>query len=167
MAVTLQGEEHKGLKSKLIATEELYFVALAGKPRAANKAPISLPEVAKYPLVLSAIPYTGRMILQEAAARAGVKLNVVAEINTSWALLATVEAGLGATMMAMSAIPRHSPIHCFDFRSFSPSIKHQISLCISDELPLTAAARLTVRTIPPLIAELAAAGQWPALRLSL
>ena len=25
MAVTLQGEEHKGLKSKLIATEELYF----------------------------------------------------------------------------------------------------------------------------------------------
>jgi LysR family nitrogen assimilation transcriptional regulator len=166
LAVILCGPEHKGLKSRLLATEELYFVTRADKSRSARKTPISLPEVAQHPLVLSAAPYTGTTMLQGAAARAGVTLNVVAEINTSAALLATVEAGLGATMIAMSAVPRHSPLHRFEFRRFIPSITHPISLCLAEDLPPTTAARLTAEAIPWLISELANNGKWPSITLA-
>jgi LysR family nitrogen assimilation transcriptional regulator len=161
VALTYENLNGKGLSSKLLAAEELYFVVLRNNEEDPNQTtPVSLKEVAGYPLLLPARPYIGRILMEEAAARAGVKLNVIGEINTAGALREAAAAGLGATMLAWSGIAQYPNHERFVIRPVTPSIKRRIWLYVSDVLPLSAAAKATVQLMPSLFAELAMANAW-------
>jgi LysR family nitrogen assimilation transcriptional regulator len=161
IALTYENLNGKGLNSKLLAVEELYFVVL-GKTaeKLTDQTHISLKEVAGYPLLLPARPYIGRILMEEAAARAGVKLNVIGEINTAGALREAAAAGLGATMLGWSGIAQYPNYDRFIILPVTPSIKRRIWLYVSDVLPLSAAAKATAQLLPSLFDELAAANAW-------
>jgi LysR family nitrogen assimilation transcriptional regulator len=162
IAITYENLNGKGFNSKLLAVEELYFVVL-GEPserQLNDEKHISLKEVAEYPLLLPAHPYIGRILIEEAAARAGVKLNVISEINTAGALREAAAAGLGATILAWSGIAQYSSRDGIIIRPITPSLKRRIWFYVSDLLPLSSAAKATALIIPSLFDELAAAHAW-------
>lgn len=161
IALSYENLNSKGLNSKLLAEEELYFVVLGTTSERLNdETPISLNEVAEYPLLLPARPYIGRTLIEEAAARAGVQLNVIGEINTAGALREAAAAGLGATFLAWSGIAQYSSRDRFMIRPVTPSIKRRIWLYVSDVLPLSATTKAAAQIIPSLFGELATANAW-------
>ncbi len=151
----------KYLKAKLIAVEDLYFVLNAKNAKSLNARPhISLKEIAAYPLVLPGHPYTGRKLIEEAAARAGANLNVIAEVNTAGALREAAAAGIGGTILAWSGYahyPKRSRLAIF---AITPTIQRRIWLFMSDLLPLTATAKATARLIPSVFAGIATVNNW-------
>ena len=119
----------KGLKTKLIAVEDLYFILSAKNAKNLNtRSHISLKEIAAYPLVLPGHPFTGRKLIEEAAAREGAKLSVIAELNTAGALREAAAAGIGATILAWPGYahcPKRSRLAIF---AITPTIKRRIWL---------------------------------------
>lgn len=83
--------------------EELVLVSRAGSD-VATESPLSVSQVSQLKLVLPSRPHGLRMVVENAARTARVKLNVEVEADSYGVLKNLVEAGVGHTVLPMSAI---------------------------------------------------------------
>jgi LysR family nitrogen assimilation transcriptional regulator len=85
-----------------LRVDELYLVSNAKHAPAGKSRTVRMESLAQYPLILPSVSRSGRAMLDTAAARVGVKLNVVLQIDGVTVVLKLVDRGLGCTIF-----PRH------------------------------------------------------------
>lgn len=86
--------------------EELYLMRPAPEVRKRREVaqPIPLAEVANYPLVIPSRPHAIRMLLESQMANAGVRIDVMSEVDGIPAILELVSQGLGCAVLPLNAI---------------------------------------------------------------
>ncbi|WP_431514390.1 LysR family transcriptional regulator [Variovorax sp. DAIF25] len=101
LAVVTNIEPLASLENEPFVTEAL---CLVGPPEAklGMKAPVELSLLPSLPLVLTSRPNSLRLMIEAAAAKARLPLDIVMETNSSRGLLGSVEAGLGYTALPYS-----------------------------------------------------------------
>src|SRR5262249_9209704 len=82
--------------------EELFLVSAAKTRVLAKSAKVPVRELQRYPLILPSLPHTMRALLDAAAAKAGFKLDVAAQVEGAPFILELVRHGHGHTIL-----PRH------------------------------------------------------------
>ena len=111
-----------------LLVEALYLVS-AGRARAAE---VALAEVVRQPLILPGPANSTRQILERAAAKAGLKLQVVAEVDSPSTVKAMVAARLGATVLSRSALhPEGARPSLALQRIVKPALSRALSVCTS------------------------------------
>lgn len=147
--------EIRGVDFEPVLTEDLFLVA----PKALlpddleHPEEISVKEVASLDLVLATRIHTVRQLVDLTFRRVGVDARVIAEIESVPTIARAVWAGLGATILPWSSANALSAGHdeVVVRRITKPSMQVKVSICTSDQLPLSEPAKV----VSDLLAELA------------
>ncbi|SFV27851.1 LysR family transcriptional regulator, nitrogen assimilation regulatory protein [Devosia crocina] len=147
--------EIRGVDFEPILTEDLFLVA----PRtlltetALAEGEISVEDVARLDLVLATRIHTVRQLVDLTFRRVGVETNVIAEIESVPTIARAIWAGLGATILPWSSanaiLAGHDEVAVC--RITKPSMQVKVSICTSDQLPLSEPAQV----VSDLLGELA------------
>jgi LysR family transcriptional regulator, nitrogen assimilation regulatory protein len=105
----------------------LFLVSLAN---AAPRGPVTLQQLAGYPLVMPQRGHTFRKLVESAAAMAGVKLHIEWEVSSIPVILDLVAAGMGHAALAEEAI---QPFHGLKRLALTPIVQPEITytLCLA------------------------------------
>jgi LysR family transcriptional regulator, nitrogen assimilation regulatory protein len=136
-----------------LRTDELFFIAPAGDPLAANRT-FRFQALSGIPLVLPGVPDGLRPALEEAAKKAGIELQVELEVDSLTAMKEIVAEGAGYTILSRQAVTIELQMGRVQVSELiEPSITRTLVLAISAHRPLTSAGRV----IANLLRELARA----------
>jgi LysR family transcriptional regulator, nitrogen assimilation regulatory protein len=154
MAVLYGGQAMVGLSFLPLLHEELVLVG--PREMAISGAEVELAALGSLELLLLRPHNVVRKLIDEAFMRARLTPNVVAEIESTSNLVAAVANGLGATILPMSAA-RLVAKACDArlCRIVNPVIEVPLSLCTSDNLPLSQPALAVKGILMELAADLA------------
>lgn len=145
--------------------ERLFVIGLESMPGMPAQPRVRLQRLADLPLVLPSGPHGLRAAIDAAFATAGVRPNVVAEIDSLAMLMDTVRAGLCATIQPGAATARLDDPRLV-LREVADAQVSRANLLASisdDELsPAGLAARVVITDVAR---ELVRAGRWPGARL--
>lgn len=94
------------LSMQVVLREALYVVGLPSSGLRADN-PMTLSDAAKLPLILPAYPQGLRLMIDSACTIMGVRLNVVAESNSTSVQLNLVESEVGFTILPVVALTRY------------------------------------------------------------
>lgn len=145
-----------------ILYEDLMLVGPAGSHLDPDR-PMSLKEVAELPLVLPSQPHGLRLVVEAAAAKARVKLNVRYEADSFLVLKELTGFGLGYTALPLSAFGRELASGELRYAPIGhPSVIRQLVLGVPPEEQLTRSARIVVNLLRDEIAHLVRTGEWRA-----
>lgn len=134
--------------------EDLFLVqARAGlAPRGANK-PVTLPELARLPLVIPSRPNAIRMQVDAALAKAGLRPSVALEVDGVAAILELVADGAGSAVLSAAAVGTSGRPKVYTMRPVgSPRLRSRLFMAVSSQRPTT----LTQKATQDLICALAA-----------
>ncbi len=121
-----------------LLVEDLFLIT-AG--RAGGRGDIALAEALRHPFILPGRSNATRRILEQAVAKAGGALEVVAEVDSASTIKAMVLAGIGATVMSRSAL--HPEKGEFAVRRIvRPALSRALSICSSRGTPTRATTRV-------------------------
>lgn len=147
--------EIRGVDFEPVLTEDLFLVG----PRTMLPAPkgedddITVEEVARLDLVLATRIHTVRQLVDLTFRRVGVDASVIAEIESVPTIARAIWAGLGASILPWSSanavIAGHDEVAVR--RIVKPSMQVKVSICTSDQLPLSEPAK----AVSDILAELA------------
>lgn len=145
----------RGVKFEPILSEDLFLVApkrLLAEENTSN-AEVTTEDVARLDLVLPTKIHTVRQLVDITFRRVGVDARVIAEIESVPTIARAVWAGLGATILPWSSANAIASEHddVAVQRITSPSMQMKVSLCTSDQLPLSEPAQV----VNDLLADLA------------
>jgi LysR family nitrogen assimilation transcriptional regulator len=144
--------------------EEELFLICPGQPgrKSALGKPVSLKDLARYPLIIPSRPNAIRMRVETQLANIGVKPAVALEIDGVPAILDLVLEGYGHAVLPMNAIRGHPPGR-FQARRLSGRLTTHMALVISAQRPATPLMRRTLELIrdigPAILAPKSAAGR--------
>lgn len=145
-----------------ILYEDLMLVGPAGSHLDPDR-PMSLKEVAELPLVLPSQPHGLRLVVEAAAAKARVKLNVRYEADSFLVLKELTGFGLGYTALPLSAFGRELASGELRYAPIGhPPVIRQLVLGVPPEEQLTRSARIVVNLLRDEIAHLVRTGEWRA-----
>lgn len=119
-------------------TERVVVALPAGHPLARRRS-LDLARLATVPLLLTTPDFATRRLLEEAAERRGVRLQVAMELNDIDLLLALVRAGAGATVLAKRALGKSPRVALVPLAN--PALAHTATLVWHRDRYRTAAAR--------------------------
>ena len=165
LAVLFQAERARRWSVRPLLEETLFLFARAGFSGLPRGTSARLAQVAGLPLILPSAQHGLRALVDAAAVQAGVRLDVVAEIDGLALLMDAVRAGLGATVQPGAAAARESAgdllrIELIDALARRPNLLVSLS---DDELsPAGLAARVVLEQVARQRVE---AGGWPGARL--
>jgi LysR family nitrogen assimilation transcriptional regulator len=136
------------LEVTALRNDELLLVSLASRTVAPKGKPVQFRELHKLPLILPSHSHTIRTLVETAAAKAGIHLNVVLEVEGASFILELIQLGHGYTMLpdfSLSRVgfPRKLQIN----EVVSPRIKRVLKLAICLQRPVTRLARESVRLL--------------------
>lgn len=164
LALAYTAPPMQGLACRDLFIEELFVIA---PPSVAigrgQDRPVPLSSLGEVPMVLLSSVHFLRNVVDQACARAGFEPRVVAEIDSLAALLAAVASGLGVTILPRAAIGPASPTLVIHRLGPEP-MEATVSLCTSEQLPVTAAIAQVGRLVEALVAERLDAATWPGVR---
>jgi LysR family transcriptional regulator, nitrogen assimilation regulatory protein len=145
-----------------LLSEDLYLVAARG-----GRADVPLAEVARHRLILPGPRNSTRQVVERAFAKAGLALELAAEIDVPWTSKAMAAAGLGATVLARSALhPESAETGLVARRIVRPALTRRLELCTSrGETPGRAAA-LVAEILEQVTRELIQRGTWRGAQLA-
>ena len=128
IALAYDVEPTANLVLEKIETEPI-GLASAATGRISHKDVFDFKDIGEHPLVLQKIPHRMRQVIEQVAAREGVKLNIAFEMQSGPAVLRLVEHGMGATIISLGAQPRLRREHRIVIRRFvNPSITAELFL---------------------------------------
>ncbi|WP_020200413.1 LysR substrate-binding domain-containing protein [Cupriavidus sp. WS] len=160
IAVTVDAQPRRGAQITPLFTEALYAVlpqAAAGERQA-----LKLRELADSPLILPSAPSTIRQRVDAALLQKRLKYRLVSEISATDMLIRLVAADLGWTVLPWSAlsdeVSRQTRIATLPISGYR--LDREISLCVSDVLPLSRAAEVVRATVIAIVGRLLASGAW-------
>ena len=167
LAILFESVAPPGMELTPLISERLHFVCADARAREAYAGldAIRLQEVSKWPLLLPPRPNGIRVILEREFQRAGLELQLSANLSGLQTIWSAVRAGLGGTvMMAANVEPAQVsgvlvlPIH-------DPEIERPAGIVQLANLPLTQAASELKKLVTQIVRELVAAGDWPGASL--
>lgn len=135
----------RGVDFEPILTEDLFFVAPTAMLSEGVGSEIAVAEVAKLDLVLPTRIHTVRQLVDTTFRRVGVDARVIAEIESVPSIGQAVWAGLGATILPWSSANAIFAGHDDAVavrRITKPSMPVKVSICTSDQLPLSEPAKV-------------------------
>jgi LysR family transcriptional regulator, nitrogen assimilation regulatory protein len=165
MAVIYGAGPIKGVRLKPLFREELFLVTpsdaeISGPVDAA----LPLSALAEVRLLLPGRTHFLRRLIDGSFSRVRISPPVAAEIESISTLGAAVRDGLGATILPFSAAKAIAETHGTTITALTrPVIEAQVSLCISDHLPLSEAAAATKSVLLDIVKGLMSSGQ-PGIR---
>jgi len=152
MAVLYGGRDVHGLNFVPLLRERLYLVS--ADPRFSQQADVNLAQLSGLDLLLPRPYNITRRLVDEACAKFGCTINVIAEIESATTLAAAVAQRFGATILPESAARAlcQSEI-LYQAALVEPQIEAPLALCLSDHLPLSLPAQAVKTLLLELVAE--------------
>lgn len=154
-----------GLVKKPILEEELFLQTTALLTR---KKTINLDATADLNFFLPGKSNATRQLIDLAFANAGIQPKIVTELDSLSTIQAIVEDGLGATILSLSAFVGSQK----DRKSRAYSIKNAgfkrtVSLCTSNTVALSIAAKCVLNMVPEIAHHLVQSGRWSGSKVIL
>jgi LysR family nitrogen assimilation transcriptional regulator len=151
IALAYDVEPASSLVLEKIETEPI-GLASAATSRISHNDVFDFKEIAAHPLVLQKMPHRMRQVIEQVAAREGVKLNIAFEMQSGPAVLRLVEHGMGATIVSLSAQPRLRREHRIVIRRFvNPSITAELFLVRSTARPASKSQKAIASVLTALL----------------
>ncbi|PLR41894.1 nitrogen assimilation transcriptional regulator [Chimaeribacter arupi] len=152
MAMLYGNKPANGLCYTPLLKEDLYLVGTLAVPNPGVS--VELSEVAKLNLFLPRSHHVMRKLVDDALALRRLQATVIGEIESVPTLTAAVASGLGATILPESAARALAgPARAWVSRINCPALQVPLSLCLSDSLPLSAAAAAVKEILLSLMSE--------------
>lgn len=161
LEVSLLFERHKRaekLRVRRLLEEDLFFVASRETVRGGADIPLS--EVARHALVLPAASSTTRQLVDNAFAKAGLPMKIVAEAEATSTMKSIASAGLGAAILSRAALAGDDESRLSVRRIIRPALRRGVCLCTSRTAALSRAAQAVVDLIPETAQRLIEDGVW-------
>jgi len=140
-------------------------IALISAPEKLNNLgkEIQLSDIAHLPIVLPSRPHGIRILVDNAVAKAGVKLNVEISGDAFEVLKSLVKTGNYHAFIPLSAVNEDIREGTLEARTFiSPTIKRQLVLAMAPDRKNTRAAQATLKIITSEIEKMVGEGIWSA-----
>jgi len=168
MALLLNENTSQNVLSYPLLSETLFLASPPRKGRKGRVMPtVKLVDLSPRPFVLPSRFVPLRQSIESALENVGLVLNVVAEIDSVQTLKASVEAGLGSTILPWSALHKEAKAGTMTVQKIvSPSISWDVSLCTTDRVLNTAAATVVRELIPVIISSLVVNKIWQGVSLA-
>jgi LysR family nitrogen assimilation transcriptional regulator len=122
------------LELELLHSEELVLVGLQ-TGRSGVSREIALRQIEKYPLILPRIPNATRSVLEAAVGKAGGRLHVLAEVDTSQNILELVAGKVGYAVLPRGAVRSDSGAGRFRISEITPHVRQHLFLAVSKRRP--------------------------------
>lgn len=168
VALVHDPQQARGMQARPLLVEDLEVIAPSAarmsklpKPLRGLRLPrqFTVERIAELPLILPARPHGLRVIVEEAAARRGIELDVL-EVDNLEIIKTLVERGLGFSVMAGNATEPEVRQRKLRKVAFAPpGISWTLGLVVADRRPSRAAVEL-VEVLEGLVQELVANGVW-------
>ena len=142
--------------------ENIALISAPGKLNNLGKE-IQLSDIAHLPIVLPSRPHGIRILVDNAVAKAGVKLNVEISGDAFEVLKSLVKTGNYHAFIPLSAVNEDIREGTLEARTFiSPTIKRQLVLAMAPDRKNTSAAQATLKIITSEIEKMVGEGIWSA-----
>ncbi|ARP84659.1 hypothetical protein CAL12_20705 [Bordetella genomosp. 8] len=164
LGICVEVRPHAGMHITHVLDEEIMLVARSDHP---GRGPISMEELVELPLVLPGFPNSVRVLYEQALARGGLPLRLVAETASTSISLAAVAAGIGYALQPWSATRGWGTDEANDFvlRSLAPTpLFRRMSLCMSHSASMSRTCQIVGQTLLALMSELISTGAWQGVR---
>ena len=165
LAVLFQAERAQRWSVMPLLKERLFVIARRDTAGLPEHGPLNFGQISALPLILPSDQHGLRALIESAAARAGMLLNVALEIDGLAILMDAVRAGLGATIQPGAATarlddPALAALEIADAQARRPNLLVSLS---DDELsPAGLAARVVLADVAR---ALVTGGKWPGATL--
>lgn len=144
------------IEERPLLVEELFLVTKAG-----GKGDIALADTAKQQFILPGPANSTRQVVEKAFAKAGLRLQVVAEVDGPWSTKSMVAAGLGATILSRSALyPEKAPTALSVRRIVRPALTRAMNLCVRRGETLARAPAVVAEILVAVARDLIGSGHW-------
>jgi LysR family nitrogen assimilation transcriptional regulator len=131
-----------------LMNHELSLFSLAARSAVPRSKPVPFRDLQKFPLILPGHPHSIRTLVETEAAKAGIKLNVVLEIDGASFILELVHLGHGYTILPDFSLQRSANARKFQLNEIvTPRLKRALKVAVSTERPVTRLAQETVKLI--------------------
>lgn len=142
--------------------ENIALISAPGKLNHLGKE-IQLSDISHLPIVLPSRPHGIRILVDNAVAKAGVKLNVEISGDAFEVLKSLVKTGNYHAFIPLSAVNEDIREGTLEARTFiSPTIKRQLVLAMAPDRKNTRAAQATLKIITSEIEKMVGEGIWSA-----
>lgn len=160
MAFSYNADAARGLVCEPLLAEDLLLIGAAKDERRLKKA-LAFNEVAKLPLILPTTRHGLRQIVDEAADKRGIDLNIVMEIDSVHASKELVERGLGYTVLPMGAVFHEIEEGRLMARAINtPQLARKMYLAYSAKRPSSKGALAVRQIMRDVVGAGLAAGHW-------
>lgn len=145
--------------------EEALWVVGEPRQKLRKSKPVTMAWVAERPVILPSAPHGLRNLVNQAAADAGIKLNIAAETNSLSVQKSLVLGGHGLTILPSVAIQDELKAGLLSAAPLSePSILRRVVLATIATRQATSPVRATLPLLVACMRDAVAAGEWPAAR---
>jgi LysR family nitrogen assimilation transcriptional regulator len=160
MAFSYNADAARGLVCEPLLAEDLLLIGAAKDERRLKKT-VAFGDVAKLPLILPTNRHGLRQIVDEAADRRGIELNIVMEIDSVHASKELVERGLGYTVLPMGAVFHEVEEGRLMARAINtPQLARKMYLAYSAKRPSSKGALAVRQIMRDVVGAGLAAGHW-------
>jgi LysR family nitrogen assimilation transcriptional regulator len=164
IAIAVDAQHRRGTSIRPMLHEELYVVFPAAEHP--GKTTVRLKELATRPLILPCAPSTIRQRIDAAFLAEHLTYRLVSEVSATDMLVRLVTAGLGWTVLPWAAVADHIAQAEIGIASISGRpLQRELSLCVSDALPLSRAAEVVRDQVVAILEQLLDAGEWSGTTL--
>lgn len=166
MAVAVDINQTNMISQIPLIEEKLYLVSLPTEQFKNTKKPIPVSKLAKIPLILATHPNSIREFLTNSLRRSNLQLTLVAEINSTSLMLQAVRAGVGCSVLPLSAVDEDIKAKQLIAIPFSgPGPSRKLTLCTLPKSNQTIASMAVHALIPEVIKKLITDGTWTGAEL--
>lgn len=149
------------LDAEHLLFEDMFLISAADAPPVGQGAEVTMAELSAEELVLPGPPHGLRMLVEDAAAKAGVTLNVAMELETLPTIHDLVGTGGIRTILPLTAVQRE--LHegrLMAQRITAPAISRELILAHAPHRAAAPVTKAVVRLIRAKISELVRSGVW-------
>ena len=162
LALLFGDQAEPALAKRPLLDDRLALISSAREGDAGAE-PTTLAALSQWPLVLPGREHGLRRLIDEACAREGLTLEVIAEIESLPNVKRAVEAGLGHTILPLGAVAEEVAAGRLSAAPIEhPSIPRRVVIATNMARPTTPAAAAVVELVIEVIRGLVDCGAWPA-----
>lgn len=164
-AAILYGPTPSGLNANKLLEDELMLVGPANS-HIASEGVVDFRKLVELPFILPSGSHGLRLLLETAADKAGVKLNVQIQADSYQLMRELVESGLGYTALPYCAIARDAQAGRLSFaRIRKPTIMRQLFIAMRSDAEWPRAVLAVEKLVRQEVQSLVQQGAWPVAKL--
>jgi len=160
LAVLYKMKSSALLDAEHLLFEDMFLISAPDAPVLGNADGVTMAEIAGEELVLPGPPHGLRVLVEEAAAKAGVTLNVSIELETLPTIHDLVGSGGIRTILPLTAVSREMQAGLLVAQRITPAISRELILAHAPHRAAAPVTKAVVRLIRAQISDLVRSGIW-------